>query len=284
MRPAPRPSLRRPAAGETRAPGRTPARSARPAVRSPAGFTLLELIIALAIFSMVVSAIYASWSAILRASRVGDEAAAEAQRARVATRTLQTALNSAVMFLANPALYRFEADTSGDFAALSFVARLPRSFPGSGYYGDQVVRRVAFVVEPGEDGVNELRLIQFPVLSGEISDEQLHPLTIARDVSLFMLEFSDGKVDEWMDEWRMTNRLPQMVRFALAFGHRKDQPDKPRELVVRSVLLPTRGIPLQFQGGGAALLRRGPVPGAPPPEGPAASLEELRRAQPAGGR
>lgn len=216
--------------------------------RAARAFTLLELMLALFIFSMVIVAIYASWHAVLRSIRVGDQAAAEAQRARVASRALETALGSSVMFLMNRDLYRFEADTSEEFAALSFVARLPQSFPGSGYYGDQVVRRVAFVVEPGEDNVNELRLIQFPILAGEIDDEQLHPLTLARDVSLFMLEFNDGRSDEWMDEWTNTNALPRLVRFALAFGKRNDGAGTPREMVVRSVLLPGTAVPPVFQG------------------------------------
>lgn len=249
--------------------------------RETVAFTLLELLMAIAVFAMVMTAIYSSWSAILRSARVGNEAAAEAQRARVASRAIETALNSTVMFMANHSLYRFEADTSGEFAALSFVARLPASFPGSGYYGDQVVRRVAFVVEPGAESLNELRLIQFPILSGEVSDEQLRPLTIARDVSLFMLEFSDGRSGEWMDEWTMTNRLPAMVRFALAFGHKKDGSNTPRELVVRSVLLPTRGVLPIFQGmvGGVNAMGRGPrgePPSGPEAEGPATGLEDIR--------
>jgi prepilin-type N-terminal cleavage/methylation domain-containing protein len=236
-----------------------------PAVRRRGrwAFTLLELMLALAVFSMVITAIYASWSAVLRSIRVGDQAAAEAQRARVASRALQTALGSAVMFLMNRNLYRFEADTSEEFAALSFVARLPASFPGSGYYGDQIVRRVAFVVEPGEDGVNELRLVQFPILAGEISDEELHPLTLARDVSVFMLEFNDGRSGEWMDEWTDTNSLPRLVRFALAFGKRKDDSNKPREMVVRSVLLPGTAVHPIFQGMIGRGRRQVRPPGAP---------------------
>lgn len=249
--------------------------------REGAAFTLLELLLAIGVFAMVMTAIYSSWSAILRSARVGNEAAAEAQRARVASRAVETALSSAVMFMANHSLYRFEADTSGEFAALSFVARLPSSFPGSGYFGDQVVRRVAFVVEPGSESISELRLIQFPILSGEVSDEQLRPLTIARDVSLFMLEFSDGRSGEWLDEWTMTNRLPAMVRFALAFGRKSDGSNTPREMVVRSVLLPTRGVLPVFQGmvGGVGAMGRGPreapVPG-PEAGGPVTGLEGLR--------
>lgn len=255
--------------------------SSDPRRRSGNGFTLLELLLAIAVFSMIVTAIYASWTAVLRASRAGVEAAAESQRARLAARSIETALGSAVLFLGNRYLYHFEADTSSEFAALSFVARLPRAFPGSGYFGDQVVRRVAFVVEPGRDGTNELRLIQFPILSGEVADDELHRLVLARDVSLFMLEFSDGRSGEWLEEWEDTNNLPRLVRFALAFGKRNDGSGAPKELVVRSVLLPSRGVLPLFQGavGGGGGPNRRPgdaeevVPGT---EGPTTGLDTIR--------
>src|SRR5437763_1795490 len=88
-------------------------------------FTLLEIMLALAIFAAVMIAIYSSWMSIVRGSTVGAEAAREAQRSRVAVRTLENSLVSLQMFQANMNYYYFLADTSGDFASLSFVARLP---------------------------------------------------------------------------------------------------------------------------------------------------------------
>jgi len=54
-----------------------------------AGFTLVEILVALGIFSLVLAAIYSSWTAILRASKVGTEAAAAVQRARMTGRTIE---------------------------------------------------------------------------------------------------------------------------------------------------------------------------------------------------
>ncbi len=65
------------------------------------GFTLVEILIAMGIFSLVLAAIYSSWTAILRASKVGTEAAAAVQRARMAARTIEESLNSAVSYAAN---------------------------------------------------------------------------------------------------------------------------------------------------------------------------------------
>src|SRR6266699_3746213 len=103
-------------------------------------FTLVEIMIALAIFAAVMIAIYSSWSAILRGKRIGQDAAAEAQRSRVAVRALENSLMSLQMFAANIKYDYFSADTSGDFAALSFVAHFAKSFPRRGDFADHAGR------------------------------------------------------------------------------------------------------------------------------------------------
>ena len=52
------------------------------------GFTMVEVLIAIGIFSMVMAAIYSTWSAVLRSARVGVARAGEVQRTRVALRAL----------------------------------------------------------------------------------------------------------------------------------------------------------------------------------------------------
>lgn len=230
-------------------------RSAAAIFRSPArrAFTIIELLLAMAIFSMVILAIYSTWTAILRASKVGADAAANLQRARVTARALQEALASAVMFQANPGLYSFEADTSGQFAALSFVARLPVSYLGGGYFGDQVVRRVTFTVEPDAAGVPQLLLTQQPVLQTNIAQGEAYTLALARDVNMFALEFFDPRSREgWITEWTLTNQMPRQVRFALAFGKPAGSAIDPRDVTVRTVDIPSSPVPIVVQGTPAA--------------------------------
>src|SRR5260370_30139824 len=82
-------------------------------ISSPA-FTLVEILIALGIFSMVLAAIYSTWTAILRASKVGRDAAAAVQRARMAGRTIEESLGSAESFVANQAYYGFVAQNGNE--------------------------------------------------------------------------------------------------------------------------------------------------------------------------
>jgi type II secretion system protein J len=223
-------------------------------------FTLLEILIAVSIFAMVLGAIYASWSAVLRASQAGLDAAAEAQRTRVALNSIETALTSVQMFAANIRHYSFVADTSGDFAALSFVSNLPESFPGSGMFGDQTLRRVTFNVEPGQDAQNQLMMYQ----SRMLYDEEPHAIALAKNVKLFVLEFWDLRKGEWATEWLFTNQLPKMVRFSLAFAtENSKRPAQPQDVVTRVVSLPALAVPPAFQS--PAIPVGGITPGRQPP-------------------
>src|SRR5438309_9559508 len=94
----------------------------RPSTGS-AAFTLIEILVAIGIFSMVLAAIYSTWTAILRSTKVGLEAAAAVQRARIAGRTIEETLASVQSFSLNQNYYAFVAE-NGSEATLSFVSRL----------------------------------------------------------------------------------------------------------------------------------------------------------------
>jgi general secretion pathway protein J len=180
-------------------------------------FTLMEIMLALAILGMIVASIFSSWMAIVRGAETGKKAAAAVQRSRIAVRTLQDALMCARSFEANPDYYTFEAKNGSD-ATLSFVSCLPQSFPRSGRFGEFDVRRVTFSLEPGPDYGRQLVLRQRPVLMEWNIDEKEHPIVLARNVKAFEMEFWDDKKHEWLDEWTETNKLPWMVAIKLRWS------------------------------------------------------------------
>jgi prepilin-type N-terminal cleavage/methylation domain-containing protein len=208
-------------------------------------FTLIEIMIAIFIMAFIMAAIYSSWSAVVRSSRIGIEAAGRVQRTRMALRTVVESLLSVQMFSQNIAYYAFIADTSSDFAYLSLAANLPRSFPRGGLYGDFTVRRVTFSVQPGETRGNELVMWQRPILMDTDAADEIGPLVLAEDVSLFVLEFWDARANEWVEEWLLTNQLPKLVRVTLGFGQAGYQ--RPQEIVSRVVALPAMAVPREYQ-------------------------------------
>ncbi len=227
-------------------------------------FTIIELMMAIAIFGMVILAIYATWMLILKGSKSGMTAAAEVQRSRIAVRSLEDALLTVQLFNQNMEAYAFVADTSGDLAAISMVSRLPASFPGVGQYGDHLVRRVTFSVEPGSGGQNELVMTQAPMLLDTNHTYEAYSLVLAKDVTLFTLEFWDARANEWATEWLYTNALPQLVKVTLGLG-KTGGSSAPHDEVTRLVALPASAVTadLQAQAGPAA-----GAPGANPPPDP----------------
>ena len=102
--------------------------------------------VAIAIFTLLVAAVYSTWVVILKSSQVGQEAAAQAQRERIAIRTIEDSLTCIQSFQASMQYYDFRV-TNGDQPALSFVARVPDVFPRNGRF-DSHLRRLTFSVEP----------------------------------------------------------------------------------------------------------------------------------------
>jgi general secretion pathway protein J len=225
-------------------------------------FTLLEILIAISIFSLVLAAIYSTWTAILRASKVGIEAAAVVQRSRIALSMLEESLGSAQAFSANQTYYAFESQ-SGSGASLSFVARLAKSFPRSGKFGDLDVRRVTFAVEDSPEGGRQLVLRQNPILMELDKDEKEHPLVIAKNVKGFDVVFWDQKKQDWIDEWTETNSLPKVVKLTLQVVDKPHSLQPPEE-ITRIIGVLQTAVPPNLQRGGA---RPGGPPGANPPGG-----------------
>jgi type II secretion system protein J len=251
-------------------------------VKSPArnrprcAFTLVEILVAVGIFAMVLAAIYSTWTAILRASKIGRDAAAAVQRARMAGRTIEESLGSTISFAAHqqfhPEYYAFEAQ-NGSEPSLSFVSHLSRSFPRSGKFAGLDVRRVTFSLQKSIDGGQELVLRQQPLLMEIDQDEKNFPLVLAKYVREFKTEFWDARLQDWLDEWKQTNQLPVLVRVTLKLADNAFS-SRVRQQVTRIVSLPSVAVAPIWQvprmTPGAPNLPPGvqPLPGQPVPGQP----------------
>jgi type II secretion system protein J len=221
-------------------------------------FTLIEIMVAMAIFAMLIAAVYSTWMVILKSKQVADAAGARAQRERIAIRTLEDSLTCIQSFQASMGYYMFNV-TNGDQPALSFVARLPDIFPRSGKF-DSNLRRLTFSVEPGADSERDLVLRQNPILMEQDADEQQIPLVLARNVKDFVIECWDTNALDWVDGWDSTNSLPPMVRvtLTLALDNKNDKYDSaaPVIAITREIAMPSSTLPQIAQtgspnGGGA---------------------------------
>jgi prepilin-type N-terminal cleavage/methylation domain-containing protein len=213
-------------------------------------FTLIEIMLAITIFSLVLAAIYSTWSLVLRASKAGEEAAAQVQRQRIAVRTIEDSFMCIQSFQASIQYYTFIVQ-NGDAPVLSFVARLPDDFPRNGRFGVFNLRRLTFTVEAGSDSENDLVLRQSPILMDLDQDEQNFPLVLARNVKSFAVECWDPNAQDWTDEWDDTNSIPPMVRVSLALGGKKNDSSSgaPELDITRVIAIPSTMVPSVLQNG-----------------------------------
>jgi type II secretion system protein J len=238
--------------------------------RDSEAFTLVEILIAISILALVVTAIYSSWTAILRSSKAGLQAAATVQRSRIVVRVLEDSLGSALSFAANQPYYSFVAENGND-ASLSFVARLAKSFPRSGKFGDLDVRRLTFSLESGTSGSRELVLRQCPIVMDLDVDEKNHPVVLARNVREFQLQFWDARLNDWVDEWKQTNQLPRGIMVTLKLADTA-QSSFAQEEITRIINLPATAVQRNWQmpQGGPATPGAPGLPGAPGTPAPGA--------------
>jgi type II secretion system protein J len=218
------------------------------------GFTLIEIMLSLAIFTLLTAALYASWVLVIRAMTVGKGKAAQLQRERIAMRTLEDSLTCIQSHQASIDYYLFDVQ-NGDSPDLSFTAYLPDNFPRSGEFIDNNnpnglamdfhMRRVDFSLQADESGQGkDLVLRQNPVLMDMSASEKNTPLILARNVSAFLIECWDTNTMAWDTTWDSTNIIPTLVRVTLAFG---DGSSGPVEVVTREVSFPSTTMPTMVQ-------------------------------------
>lgn len=234
-----------------------------PLIRSERAFTLVEVLLALGILSLVITGIYATWTAILRATKAGQTVAIEVQRSRVALRCLEESLTYSQMYVANINHYAFVAE-NGSSATLSFVSRLPESFPRSGRFGGVNVRRVEFSLEPGANQNSQLVLRQARLLEEFDEDEREHPLVLLENVKRMEMLFWDMREQDWVDEWTQTNQMPALVRVSIIVDNPRVTSDRGEEYT-RIVSPATVAVQTMWQGvgGGAARPGQPGLPGQP---------------------
>lgn len=212
-------------------------------------FTLIEVMVSIAIFALLVAAVYSTWMLIIKSKQVSDEAAAQVQRQRIAIRTIEDSLTCIQSFQASMQYYTFliENDQSPQ---LSFVARVPDVFPRNGRFGDFNLRRLTFSVESTSDSEKNLVLRQNPILMDVDPDEQANPLVLARNVQDFKVECWDTNAMDWADTWDSTNSLPPMVRVTLTLGSnlKKDNSSGPTLTIAREIAMPSGTMPSSIQG------------------------------------
>lgn len=223
--------------------------------RKSGAFTLIEIMIAMGIFAMLVAALFATWTLVIRATLVGKRTAAQLQRERVAMHTMEDALTCIQSHQASINYYLFIVQ-NGSQPYLSFTADLPQSFPRSGEFlsdtpdgtaMDYYLRRVTFSLQPAQNGEKDLVLQQNQILMDVPDAEKRLPLVLAHNVSDFLIECWDTNAMQWDTAWDSTNMIPPLLRVTIAFGN---QNSGGAQVITRVICFPSGTMPASVQSPG----------------------------------
>jgi prepilin-type N-terminal cleavage/methylation domain-containing protein len=205
--------------------------------RSRAGFTLMEILLAVAILSIVITAVYNTWSAALNGWRRGTDASEVFQRERVVMDVLSELTQSAVFFAASAPLYTVVgAKNPGLGDSVSFVTASDAFLPPS-EATDAGMRRVTISVEEDQYRRTYLAIVNQPALRpDDASAGPLQAHVVSMDVSGFFVRYLDPRDGTWNDKWEETSIPPLAMEYTVVFGHEGDR--LPRVAVTRAVDIP----------------------------------------------
>jgi len=191
----------------------------------PSGFTLLELLLAVAILSVVTSITFFAFSAVTIAWRRGTAMTDSLSHGDYAIEQLVMGLRSAYFpddraeSMSYGLWHEDNGSGSQSYDTLSWV-KLGRSLVGSKCRFADSPHRVKFSLEPDENGEDAVAVRAWRI-HGQLEDfepDDLDPLFLAGRIEGFdcrcATNVEDGEI-EWIDEWEQTNRLPDFIEITL---------------------------------------------------------------------
>jgi type II secretion system protein J len=192
------------------------------AVFMTGGFTLLEVLVASAILSLVLAALYGVFSHTLAGQRLTEERADRSRSARIVLLRLGEDLQASLPFTRENSHFHGETRRANAFpeGALSFVSFAHAPVSSAGRESD--VHEIGYVLFPDPDVLGSYSLMRWVDLDPGVVDpgaeqdlnKAAYPL-LSR-VRGLRFRFFDGRV--WREEWGQDDtrdKLPQAVEATL---------------------------------------------------------------------
>jgi general secretion pathway protein J len=189
------------------------------------GFTLLEVLVASTILSLVLAALYSVFSQTLTSKRLVEERVARARTARVVLLRMSEDLQSAFPPGVNDARFVSETRRTRTFPddALSFLSLTRVSLANRNPEGD--LCEIGYALEPDPVKPTERQLIRrmsFALSPTRNRADETVPLLLR--VQGLRFRFFDGRI--WHDDWgheNTQNTLPQAVEVGLYLADAHDE-------------------------------------------------------------
>ena len=181
------------------------------------GFTLVEMLLAMTLMSMLLALAYGGLRASTRATDRGQVILEESSRMRMAHQFVRKQLNQMI-----PLVFMESEDQeqrtvfTGSSDKIRFVAPMP------GYlgFGGPQVQELTF--EPGEEGL--VLVISHALLQG-FEEEKLYeraPIVLLDGIEQAQFQFlaldEEGELSAWSSSWEDPEKLPLAVSLAIEFN------------------------------------------------------------------
>jgi general secretion pathway protein J len=184
--------------------------------RNVKGFTLLEVLVASAILSMVLAILYGVFSRTLTSKQIAEEQSAQSRAARIVLLRLSDDLQASFPFSAEDP--RFVGQTSQTTplpeASLSFISMGGFSLTSGGHEGDWYEIEYELIPDPYSPSTRQLvrrtRVAPTTPNTTESRRQEGETLPLLTDVQGLRLRFFDGRA--WHDEWGKVQTRAQLPR------------------------------------------------------------------------
>lgn len=195
-------------------------------LRSANGFTLIELIIAMALIGMALAIGFSALRLAARSMESTDRLVNDLEELRVARAVVQRQLSQALPV--RESLVERQVNFNGESQQLEFIAPAPSQ-------GDRLVGLYRYRLRMATKEKQQGLLLEYqPYEPGPPRDWPHNAETTLLVSNIKECEFSyfgidQGAVEEWQTSWSRMERMPRMVRIAMLRGA---EGNAPLELVV----------------------------------------------------
>lgn len=229
-----------------------------------AGFTMLEMMLAVMLLGLVLSTVYTIWSASLTAWKRGSDAMDKFQRQRVVIDAINELASSAVLFQNEQGLYTVIGQKGAQNGAdsISFVTAsdvlLPAAeTPLAG------LRRVTISLQRDESGYPYLAIQNSPALTPTEAAVQAELHVLSADVTGFSVRYRNSRDGTWVENWDDRALMPGALEFTIAFGGADGRTEP--VIMTRAIELPTADYAMQMAGVAPNGQNAGPITNGPIP-------------------
>lgn len=182
--------------------------------RSDSGFTLVEMLVSMALLSVLATVLFGNVSVGIKAFQSGSAHAVDAEQCMIAQNLLRQMIRDAYPLFLSNSRNRPHVDFTGARESMSFLGNTPMVIADGGRH------RFNLFINRHHDK-NDLVLTSAAELTNHTSDPMPVKTVVIGDIDQVRFSYFGiaraGQAAQWHDEWTQQNELPKLVRIRVTF-------------------------------------------------------------------